>query len=141
QTVPDRTISRSYGGRGGGGSDGRGSIRAEGGGEGTRSKNASSTLLFRSPPPLRRYSLGVNACTRASQLRPLPAAARDNACRRPGKVSFAKRSHAGPMLASKQACESKPVGYEIDLADGNGYWDLLGGNRHRGHGGEGVLAG
>lgn len=107
-----------------------------------RSKNASSTLLFRSPPPLHRYSLGVNACTRAPQLRPLPAAARENACRRPGKLPFAKRSHAGPMLVSKQACESKPVGYEIDLADGNGYWDLLGGNRGRGHcGDDGVLAG
>ncbi|CBN77147.1 expressed unknown protein [Ectocarpus siliculosus] len=46
------------------------------------------------------------------------------------------------MLASKPAFESKPAGYEIDLADGNGYWDLLGGNRGRGHGGDdGVLAG
>ncbi|CAN0588545.1 unnamed protein product, partial [Ectocarpus sp. 12 AP-2014] len=85
---------------------------------------------------LHRYSLGVNACTRAPQLRPLPAAARENTYRRPGKLSFAKRSHAGPILVSKQACESKPVGYEIDLAGGNGYWDLLGGNRGRGQGGD-----
>ncbi|CAM9137443.1 unnamed protein product [Ectocarpus sp. 13 AM-2016] len=142
QTVRDRTMSRRNGGRGGGGSDDCGSIKAEGGGEATRLKNASSTLLFRSPPPLHRYSLGVKACTRAPQLRPLPAAARENAYRRPGKLPFSKRSHVGPILVSKQACESKPVGYEIDLAGGNGYWDLLGGNRGRGHDGDDdVLAG
>ncbi|CAB1112283.1 unnamed protein product [Ectocarpus sp. CCAP 1310/34] len=46
------------------------------------------------------------------------------------------------MLVSKQACESKSVGYEKDLADGNGYWDLLGENCCRGHGlDDGVLAG